>query len=308
MAVPHVPVMLAEALAWLEVRQGGTYVDCTAGAGGHAAAVAERLGGEGRLIALDRDETAVGLARARLAAWPNTLVVHAAYGELNRVLDEQGVATVEGVLIDAGCSSMQIDSAERGFSFQEDGPLDMRMDRTQGTPASALLAEMEEEALAKALTSFGDVPYAGRIARAICTRAAGGRMERTGDLVAAVKEALPHVQGMPEEVRTVFQAIRIAVNRELAELEAGIQQALARLAPGGRLVVISFHSGEDRVVKELFRAASRPRIERWPDGRTKSTEPAKARLLTAKPVLPSAAETRTNPRSKSAKLRAVEKL
>lgn len=307
MGAPHVPVMLAEVLAWLEVRGDGIYVDCTAGAGGHASAIAARLG-SGRLFALDRDPAAVALAGERLRDYPCAQVVHAAYGELNRILDELEVAAVDGVLIDAGCSSMQLDTAERGFSFQEDGPLDMRMNTASGVPASALLAELGEGEIAQALVDFGDVPFAKRIARSIHDRAAGGRLERTHDLVLAVKEALPHVQGMPDEVRTVFQAVRIAVNAELEQLAEGTRQALARLAPGGRLVVLTFHSGEDRIVKEIFREASRPRVERWPDGRTKSKEPAVVRLLTSKPALPGEMEMRSNPRSKSAKLRAVEKL
>lgn len=299
--------MLAEALAWLEPRAEGTYVDCTAGAGGHAEAIAARLDA-GRLIALDRDESAVALATERLRPYPAACVVHAPYGELNQVLDRMAVAAIDGALIDAGCSSMQLDTPGRGFSFQEEGPLDMRMDTTSGEPANELLATLDESALAELLVAFGDVPYAKRIARSIHSRAMGGRLETTHDLVAAVKEALPHVQGLPDEVRTVFQAVRIAVNGELEQLAAGAEQAMARLRPGGRLVVITFHSGEDRVIKDLFRAASRPRIERWPDGQTRSQTPAMARLLTPKPVLPSELEMRKNPRSKSAKLRAVERL
>lgn len=307
MGAPHIPVMLEEVLEWLEVRGDGVYVDCTAGAGGHSSAIAARLD-TGCLFALDRDPEAVRLAGERLREFSRARVVHAAYGELNQILDGLGVDALDGVLIDAGCSSMQLDTAERGFSFQEDGPLDMRMNTADGAPASVFLAEMGEGELAQALVDFGDVPFAKRIARSIHDRAAAGRLERTHDLVSAVKEALPHVQGMPDEVRTVFQAIRIAVNGELAQLEAGVRQALARLAPGGRAVVLTFHSGEDRVVKDVFREASRAQIERWPDGRTKSKEAAIARLLTPKPVLPGEQEMRRNPRSKSAKLRAAQKL
>jgi len=305
---PHVPVLLQECLAWLEIQPAGTYVDCTAGAGGHAEAIASRLVAGGRLIALDRDLSAVKLATARLAAYPGARVEHAPYGQLNSVLDRLGVAEIDGALIDAGCSSMQLDLPERGFSFQNDGPLDMRMDTSTGESAAQLLARLDIDEIAEALTTYGDVPYAGRIAKAIATRASGGRLERTGDLVAAVKEALPHVKGIPDEVRTVFQAVRIAVNGELAELEAGARNALARLHPGGRLAVITFHSGEDRVIKDFFREVSRNQIERWPDGRTKHKQPPVAKLLTSKPVLPSQEEMRRNPRSKSAKLRAVERL
>lgn len=305
---PHVPVLLREVLAWLEVQPAGTYVDCTAGAGGHAEAIASRLTAGGRLIALDRDNLAVAMATQRLAAYPGAQVVHAPYGQLNAVLDRLGVAEIDGALIDAGCSSMQLDLPERGFSFQSDGPLDMRMDTSTGESAAEFLAGLGMDEIAALLTEYGDVPYAGRISRSIASRAGDGRLSRTGDLVAAVKEALPHVQGLPDEVRTVFQAVRIAVNTELKELEAGARQALAGLRPGGRLAVITFHSGEDRVIKDFFREASRSQIERWPDGRTRHKQPPVARLLTPKPILPSQDEMRTNPRSKSAKLRAVERL
>lgn len=304
---PHVPVMLAEALAWLEVRPEGVYVDCTAGAGGHAAAIAARLGA-GRLIALDRDPDAVVMAGERLRPFPNARVERAAYGELNTVLERLAVVEIDGALIDAGCSSMQLDRPDRGFSFQEDGPLDMRMDPASGAPASEMLARMEEDAIAQALVDFGDVPFPKRIARSIHARAVAGRLERTHDLVSAVKEALPHVKGTPDEVRTVFQAVRIAVNRELEQLETGARAAIGCLRAGARLVVITFHSGEDRVIKDLFREASRARIERWPDGRTKSEHPPTVRLLTSKPVLPGEMEMRVNPRSKSAKMRVVERL
>lgn len=297
--------MLAEALAWLELKEDGIYVDCTAGAGGHAAAMAERVPA-GRLIALDQDATAVGLATERLKPFPHAQVVHAPYGELNRVLAAVAVEAIDGALIDAGCSSMQLDTPERGFSFQSDGPLDMRMNPAAGEPASELLARLDADAIAQLLVNYGDVPFARRIARAIHARACEGRLDRTQDLVSAVKEALPHVQGQPDEVRTVFQAVRIAVNRELEALAAGARAAIAQLKPGGRLVVITFHSGEDRVIKDLFREVSRERIERWPDGRTKAKTPPTVRLLTPKPVLPSEAEARSNPRAKSAKLRAVE--
>lgn len=305
---PHTPVMLAEALSWLAVRADGVYVDCTAGAGGHSAAVAERLAG-GRLIAVDRDASAAALARERLEKFEFAAVVQGNYAALDTLLAGLGVPAADGVLIDAGVSSMQLDNPERGFSFQEDGPLDMRMDPERGAPASALLAEIGETELADLLREYGDLRMARRIARAIIARRSGPGLTRTSDLAAAVRDALPFVKrGAPEETRTVFQAVRIAVNEELQSLASGIDAAFRVLRPGGRLVVIAFHSGEDRVVKRAFRAASRPRRTHRPDGRLLSEAPPLARLLTPKPVLPQADEVRRNPRAASARLRAAERL
>lgn len=303
---PHISVMAEESLAWLGVRPEGIYVDGTAGAGGHAALIAARLAG-GRLLALDRDPLAVSLASARLAPWPCASVHHANYAELAAVLAAEGIPGVDGVLIDAGCSSMQIDTAERGFSFQEDGPLDMRMNPTAGEPASAVLRHMPREELETALKDFGDVGPAGRIAASIKDFAASGRLERTGDLVAAVKAALPFVNGVPDEVRTVFQAIRILVNDELSGLRQGVASAITCLNPGGRVVVISFHSGEDRVVKQLFRDESRRHRVLHPDGRVKAVVEPRLKLLTPGPVEAGAAECARNPRAKSARLRAAER-
>jgi len=304
---PHISVMAQEALEWLAIRPDGVYVDATAGAGGHAAQIAAVLN-TGRLIAIDRDPMAVAMAGERLAAFPQAEVVRSNYGQLNQVLSERGCDAVDGVLIDAGCSSMQLDTASRGFSFQGAGPLDMRMDTLAGESAAAYLARVDEADLAQVLRDYGDVPGAGRIARAIKERAAQCQLETTEDLAAAVQEALPFVKGMPDEVRTVFQAIRIAVNDELVWLDRGVREAVQCLAPKGRIVVITFHSGEDRVVKNTLRELSRTVRERNPDGRDASVRPPVLHLLTPKPVLPTEIEMRANPRSKSAKLRAAEKI
>lgn len=306
-AAVHVPVMAEEALHWLALRPHGVYVDGTAGGGGHSEAIARQLEG-GRLIALDRDLEAVARVRQRLAAYPCATVYPSNYGEMASALAACGVEAVDGVLIDAGLSSVQLDDPARGFSFQVDGPLDMRMDRDSGMTARDFLRSATEAELAAVLRNFGDVGPAKRIAHAIARRCGEGRMERTGDLVAAVCEALDFVSGVPEETRTVFQAVRMAVNGELMWLERGLQAAVAALKPGGRLVVISFHSGEDRVVKNVLRDASRPARLLRPDGRQRAVTPARLRLLTPKPVLPSAEEQYLNPRAKSAKLRAAERL
>ncbi len=306
-AAEHIPVLAEAALEWLAVRPEGVYVDATAGLGGHSALIAERLTG-GRLVALDRDPDAVARATERLRPFPRASVHHANYGDLLDTLARLDIGPVDGVLLDAGVSSRQLNAAERGFSFQEDGPLDMRMDPSRGPTAGEFLARVTEPDLANVLQRYGDVRPAKRIARAILQRRDAGTLHRTEDLKSAVCEGLSFVHGAPGEIRTVFQAIRMAVNDELRWLEQGLRQAVTALKPGGRLVVIAFHSGEDRVVKQVFQEASRSRRILEPDGRIQALIPPELRVLTPKPVLPEAAETRRNPRAKSAKLRAAEKL
>jgi 16S rRNA (cytosine1402-N4)-methyltransferase len=303
----HIPVLAGPALEYLRVRPGGIYVDCTAGAGGHSSLIAERLG-NGRLVALDRDAGAVERARARLAAFPCAEVVHSNYDALDAVLDAREIGLVDGILLDAGLSSVQLDDPARGFTFQADGPLDMRMDTGSGETARDWLARVTEAELQQVLRAFGDVKPAGRIASAMLARVRAGRMETTGDLCAAVAEALPFVKGVPDETRTVFQAVRMAVNDELRALEMALRSGAGRLRPGGRLVVIAFHSGEDRVAKHVIRELSRKQYERWPDGRTKAEWPALVREMTPGPLAPDADECRANPRAKSARLRAAERV
>lgn len=304
---PHLPVMPREVLDYLAIRPDGIYVDCTAGAGGHSSLIAERLDG-GRLIALDQDPLAVEMASARLVRYSGCEVVHARYDSLDAVLAERGVRGVDGILLDAGVSSMQLDRAERGFSLDRDGPLDMRMNPTTGLSAARWLASTDEGGLAEALRAYGDVGPAKRIAKVIKARSLAGRMSRTLDLVEAVSEALDFVQGTPDETRTVFQAVRIAVNDELKVLRRALEKGVQELNSDGRFVVIAFHGTEDGVVKDVFRALSRKRLERYPDGRTKSETPPLARLLTRKPVTPTADEVRENSRAKSARLRAVARV
>jgi 16S rRNA (cytosine1402-N4)-methyltransferase len=302
----HIPVLYAEALAALAIRPDGIYVDGTAGGGSHALGIARQLRG-GRLLALDRDGSAVARVRERLAGYPQASVHQANYGELDSVLRAEGVDAIDGLLIDAGLSSFQLDDPERGFSFQEAGPLDMRMD-ARDESAQRYLRRVPERELAQVLRDFGDVKPAKRIAKAICQRRGAGGLETTQDLVATVGEALPFVEGTPIEVRTVFQAVRMAVNKELQWLDAGIRQAADWLKPGGRLAVISFHSGEDRVVKRIFRDASRVERVLRPDGRVARVIAPRLRMVTRKPILPGEGEIRSNPRAKSAKLRVAERL
>lgn len=304
----HVTVLAEEAVDWLNISPDGVYVDGTAGLGGHTFRIAERLGERGRVIGLDRDPIAVEKARERLEPYPQATILHRNYDRLDEVLREIGVNEVNGVLIDAGVSSMQLDDPARGFTFQEEGPLDMRMDPSAGVSAAEWLASVNERELADVLKRYGDLRKAKTVAAAICRWRATPGIRTTADLVAAVRAAFPYVSGVPEEVRTVFQAIRIQVNDELGGLERFMHQALNALAPGGRLVCISFHSGEDRVIKHIMKEAGRSRDELHPDGRLKEKHPARFRVLTPKPVLPSPAEIQANPRAASAKLRAAERV
>ena len=306
-AQEHVPVLAEEVLTWLDPQPDGVYVDCTAGAAGHASLIAARLDG-GKLLALDRDPKAVGMATARLAEFGCAKVLHRNYADLVSVVRELNWTGVDGVLIDAGCSSMQLDRSERGFSFQEEGPLDMRMDTSCGESAQEFLNTKTEAELAELLRDYGDVRPAKRVAKAILRRRDEGKLETTQDLVAAVEEALDFVSGVPSEVRTVFQALRIAVNRELEWLEQGLLAAIEVLRPGGRLVAIAFHSTEDRVVKRVLRETSRKQRLRQADGRDRETVLPRMRILTRRPVTPGDEELYKNRRAASAKLRAAERL
>ncbi|HOZ46362.1 MAG TPA: 16S rRNA (cytosine(1402)-N(4))-methyltransferase RsmH [Candidatus Hydrogenedentes bacterium] len=305
----HIPVLLAPAIEGLNLRRDGTYLDATAGGGGHAARIAEILAaGRGRLIAVDRDESAVALVRTRLASFRGVTVVHGNYGEVERIVNALGVTRLDGAIFDAGLSSAQLDDPSRGFSLEREGVLDMRMDRSGGTTAREYLARVSEPDLALVLKTYGDVRPARRIARAIIRRRDTGRMNTTFDLVEAVREALPFVSGIPEETRTTFQSIRVMINQELHWLRQGVAQAIGLLTPGGRIACITFHSGEASVVKEVFRSASRPRRELMADGRVARTVPPVLRLVTAKPIRPTEDEIRLNSRAHSAQLRIGERL
>ncbi|HIA48211.1 MAG TPA: 16S rRNA (cytosine(1402)-N(4))-methyltransferase RsmH [Candidatus Hydrogenedentes bacterium] len=251
----HVTVLAEEAIEWLRIAPDGVYVDGTTGFGGHTLRIAERLGDDGRVFGLDRDPQAVEMARKRVQAFPQATILHRNYDRLSEVVEELKLPQLDGVLIDAGVSSMQLDDPARGFTFQEEGPLDMRMDRTSEVSAETWLAEISENDLAAALKRYGDIRKAKTIAAAICRWRVTSGMTTTADLVAAVKDALPFVSGVPEETRTVFQAIRIAVNNELRSLERFMAQAIDSLETGGRLVCITFHSGEDRIVKNVLKEA-----------------------------------------------------
>ncbi len=291
----HVPVMSAEVVAALAPARGGVFVDCTLGLGGHAAAVLEA--GATRVIGIDRDEEALAIARERLAGRSGQVeFVHADYRGIDDVLDSRGISRVDGILADLGVSSLQFDGAGRGFSFQRDEPLDMRMDRSAGPTAADLIADLPEEALADVIYRYGEERHSRRIARVVVEARRGGGVATTGQLAALVRRAIPRKGYSPIHPATrTFQALRIAVNRELDGLDRFIEQACERLAPRGRLVVIAFHSLEDRVVKHTLRALVA-------DGSRS------LRLLARKAARPTAPEVEANPRARSARLRAVERL
>jgi 16S rRNA (cytosine1402-N4)-methyltransferase len=284
--------MVAEVLEHLEPSRGGLFIDCTVGLGGHARALLE--GGASRLIGLDRDPAAVDAARSALSGFGDRVdVVHADYRRLNAVLDERGVTNVDGVLVDLGVSSMQLDAPGRGFSFRQDAPLDMRMDTTAGPTAAEAIREVDERTLADVIYEFGEERHSRRVARAIVAARAQAPIETTGRLADIVRRAIPRkgYSRIDPATRT-FQAIRIWVNRELEGLDAFLGDAARRLAVDGRMAVITFHSLEDRIAKHTLRALQ--------------NEDFGLRIRTKRPVVPGEAEIERNPRARSAKLRAAE--
>jgi 16S rRNA (cytosine1402-N4)-methyltransferase len=295
MTASHVPVLTAEVLRQLRPERGGVFVDCTVGLGGHSRALLEA--GATRIIGLDRDSDALAEARATLSAFADRVdLVHADYRTVEDVLDQRGIRLVDGALADLGVSSMQFDSPGRGFSFQRDEPLDMRMDRAAGATAAHLIAGSTEEELADTIYAYGEERFSRRIARALVAARRESPIETTGRLAAIVRRAVPKrgYSRIDPATRT-FQAFRIWVNRELEGLDGFLEAAARRLRVGARLAVITFHSLEDRIVKHTLRALSQG-------------DAATLKVLTKKPVVADEDEVRHNPRARSAKLRAAEKV
>ncbi len=309
MTVPtaHLPVMLDEVLEALGLRPDGIYVDGTFGRGGHSGAMLERLGPAGRLIALDRDPDAVAEARRRFGMDPRFTIVHAPFSSLRKALEPLGVwGRVDGLLLDLGVSSPQLDEAERGFSFMRDGPLDMRMDPSHGESAADLLARIDEAALADILWRLGEERFSRRIARAIVQARGETPITRTAQLAEIIASAVPRREPGKHPATRSFQALRLWINQELAELEAVLPQAREALAIGGRLAVISFHSLEDRMVKHFLRGEPAPDLPREIPLAVERP-PAVWRLI-GRAQKASAAEVKANPRARSAVLRVAEKL
>ncbi len=306
----HVPVLLEETISRLVTAPGGWYVDGTVGAGGHAAALLAAAGLDARLLALDRDAEALALARDALAPFGDRAVLErASFADLAAVAARHGVRDVRGILLDVGVSSMQLDRPERGFSFLREGPLDMRMDDRQDLTAAQLLRRLSPDELADVLRRYGEEPMARRIARQVAAALARGEpLETTAQLAELVARAKGGRRGHAHPATQTFQALRIAVNGELAALEKALPAALDLLAPGGRLAVISFHSLEDRMVKR-FMAAHEGRMEALAKGGSRWVgRLPRARRITRKAVAPTPDETARNPRARTAKLRVLERM
>ncbi len=289
----HLPVLVREVLQALQPQPGQVIVDGTVGGGGHSREILSRIGKTGTLIGLDRDPMMLKFAAQKVAG-DNVHLVHASYAQLPKVLDELGIAAVDGILLDLGLSSDQLADRQRGFGFAADGPLDLRFDVTQGEPAWQLLERIDEQELAQLLTDYGEERFAAEIAARIVAARRSEAIRTAQDLTEVVATAINSKRGGRGErnpATRVFQALRIAVNEELGQLEVFLKSHLVNLLQtGGRAAIISFHSLEDRLVKNAFRDKHRFRV------------------LTTKPVIPAAVEQRANPRSRSAKLRAVERL
>ncbi len=305
----HIPVLLAEALEGLAIRTDGLYIDATFGRGGHSAAILERLGPAGRLLAVDRDAEAVAFGRERFSGENRLRIERGNFSCLGAIAARHGFSgRTDGILFDLGVSSPQLDDADRGFSFRHDGPLDMRMDRDEGQSAGDWLGQVSERDLRDVLKTYGEERQASRIARAILRARENGPIRRTGQLADIVESVLGRRRpGDRHPATKTFQAIRIAVNRELDAVTEALSQVRDILAPGGRLAVISFHSLEDRIVKRFMRDAALddPRYRGLPD------MPAEARAwlrIVGKAQTPAAREAAGNPRARSARLRVAEKL
>lgn len=307
MSFEHIPVLLAECIENLAIQKEGLYLDGTAGGAGHSSEIAKRLDG-GWLYSLDQDPDAVAAARERLAGLPAT-VIQTNFRYADKALAAEGVTCIDGALLDLGVSSHQLDARERGFSYLGDAPLDMRMSQS-GPSAADLVAGMTREELARVLREYGEEPYAWQIAGKICHARESAPVETTAQLAALVASAVPPAVRRKDKnpARRTFQALRIAVNGELDALSEGLDVIFNLLRPGGRFCIITFHSLEDRLVKQRFR--------QWATACTCPPElpvcvcggKAKARLITRKPIEASAQEAEENRRSRSAKLRVIEKL
>lgn len=304
----HVPVLFEEALEALAISPSGIYMDGTFGRGGHSGAIMQRLGGDGRLLAIDKDPEAVAHAEQVFSEDKRFSIKHGSFAMLEQLAQQSGVAgNVNGLLLDLGVSSPQLDDPARGFSFLRDGPLDMRMDTSSGMSAAQWLATAEGKDIALVLKEYGDERFARRIARAIVDVRQEQPIVTTGQLAAIIEQASPTREREKHPATRSFQAIRIYINRELDDLRQCLDQSLRVLAPGGRLVVVSFHSLEDRIVKRFIRECERG--DDFPVGLPVTQEQLQPKLrAVGKAIYPSADEIEANPRARSAVLRVAERV
>ena len=309
----HKPVLLEECIKELEVKPDGVYVDGTVGGGGHSAGIYGRLGPKGILIGIDKDEFALDIVRNRLeivGGKAKAILVNDNFKNIENICMRHGIEKVDGILLDLGVSSFQLDDAERGFSYQKNAPLDMRMDRRQELNAEIIVNEFPEEAIKDIIRKYGEEKWAARIASFIAKARKAKRISGTGELVEIIKAAVPSAarRAGPHPAKRTFQALRIAVNNELEVLGQALDEAVQLLKPGGRLCVITFHSLEDRIVKEKFRETATPCTCPSDFPVCVCGKRPELAVLTKKPILPGPAETDKNPRARSAKLRVAVKL
>jgi len=304
----HTPVLYVEALRALNIRSGGRYLDTTFGRGGHSRGVLESLGEAGRLFAMDKDPRAADIAAKDSVEEPRLVFRKGSFADMDEFLLDEGVyGDLDGVFMDLGVSSPQLDSPERGFSFSHDGPLDMRMDTTAGVTARQWINAAAQADIAKTLRVYGEERYAGRIARAIVEARTESEITTTFELAEIIRAAIPNWERGKDPATRSFQALRIEINQELKDLEMGLEHSIHALRPGGRLVVISFHSLEDRIVKHFMRGLSRPAAQprRMPPSLVEFHADLK---IMGKPLRPQDSEIIANPRARSAIMRVAEKL
>lgn len=306
----HITVLLDEAVDGLAVRADGWYLDGTFGRGGHSRLILERLGPDGHLLGFDKDPLAIATGNELAAEDGRFVVVQRSFAELGEEIAVRGLAgKVSGILLDLGVSSPQLDDAERGFSFLNDGPLDMRMDPSRGVSAAQWIASASEEEIARVFKEYGEERFAKRMARAVVVRRAEQPFERTADLAQVLTVANPAWEKGKNPATRAFQGLRIYINNELGDLEAGLDAALEALEVGGRLVVISFHSLEDRIVKQFMRKHAKGERDSYPRDLPIIPKAFEPRLkLIGKPQYASEAELKANPRSRSAVMRVAEKM
>ena len=306
----HTTVLLNEAVEQLAIEADGCYVDGTFGRGGHSRLILSRLGKQGHLIGFDKDPLAINTGNLLMAEDKRFSIIQTSFAAMKEELEERGLAgKVSGVLLDLGVSSPQLDDADRGFSFNQDGPLDMRMNPQSGISAKEWIASASEDEISRVFKDYGEERFAKRMARAIVQRREVKPFERTLDLAEVITVANPAWEKGKHPATRAFQAIRIFVNNELGDLEHGLQAALDVLAVGGRLAVISFHSLEDRIVKQFMRRQVKGEVDQLPRDLPIQVKPFEAKLqIIGKPIYASEQEVKSNPRSRSAVLRTAEKL
>ena len=309
MEFKHIPIMLNEVLEGLDIKPDGTYVDGTLGGAGHSSEIVKRLSDKGQLIGIDQDMDAIKASSERLKEYKNVKIIHSNYVNMKSVLQDEGIDGVDGILLDLGVSSYQFDNKERGFSYREDAPLDMRMDRDVPYTAQDIVNDYSQDELRRIISDYGEEKFAGRIAANIVNKRETKRIETTFELNDIIKDAIPAAArrkgGNP--CKKTYQALRIELNKELMVLEDSLEDMIEMLKPNGRLCIITFHSLEDRIVKSAFRTAENPCIcpPEFPVctcGRV-----SKGKVITRKPIVANDEELEINPRSSSAKLRVFER-